>query len=210
MEAAVGVGAARAGPVSAYADDARADAREILDGREFRDTDLPRPLEDPFERLGRLIQDAFNELVEVLPGGGVTAWALAAAVLLLAGAVLAARVTRRQVARDMVRARAALTQEEDPRALLRAAEDAERGADLELALRLRFRAGLLDLDRRGLLAVSPAMPTGAIRRELDSRTFDRLAASFEEVAYGGRAAEREDVDVARQEWPRVREEAGAR
>ena len=193
--------------MSAFADDARRDAQEILDGRAYRDSDLPRPLERPFERLGDLLEDGWNALVDVLPGGGFTAWTLIALALLGLGALIAARMTRRQVAAQVARARAALTAEEDPRALLRAAEDAERGGDLELALRLRFRAGLLDLDQRGLLALRPAMPTGEIARQLRAPAFDALARAFEEVAYGGRAATREDLAQARDAWPRVRGEA---
>ncbi|HWT94477.1 MAG TPA: DUF4129 domain-containing protein [Solirubrobacteraceae bacterium] len=197
--------------MSVAADEARREAREILDGRAYQDTDLPRPLEGPFQRLGELVQDAFGWLTDTLPGGGITAWALIAAALLLFGVWLAARVTRRQVAQQVARAERALTEEQDPRALLRAAEDAERGGDLTLALRLRFRAGLLDLDRRGLLDLRPAMPTGEIARALRSPTFDGLARAFEEVAYGGRAATAQDVAAAREGWPKVREETqGAR
>lgn len=193
--------------MSAYADEARRDAERILDGRAYQDTDLPRPLERPFQRLGQLVEDGFDWLTDVLPGGGVTAWALLAAGLVALGVWVASRVARRQVAEQRARAERALTEEQDPRALLRAAEDAERAGDLALALRLRFRAGLLDLDRRGLLDLRPAMPTGEIARTLRSPAFDGLARAFEEVAYGGRAATAEDVAAARDGWPRVRDEA---
>jgi hypothetical protein len=54
------------------------------------------------------------------------------------------------------------------------------------------------------------MPTGEISRSLRSPTFDGLAGTFEEVAYGGRTPEQGEVAEARDGWPRVRREVGAR
>ena len=97
---------------------------------------------------------------------------------------------------------------EDPDALDRDADDAERRGDLERAVRLRFRAGLLRLGDRGAIAYSPSVTTGEVRRVLGSDTFDELAHTFEGVTYGGRAARPPDVDAARREWPRVLDDAG--
>ncbi len=54
------------------------------------------------------------------------------------------------------------------------------------------------------------MTTGEVRRTLDSERFDGLAGTFEAVAYGGRTADRPDVDESRREWPHVLEESGRR
>ena len=43
-----------------------------------------------------------------------------------------------------------------------------------------------------------------------SQHFDRLAHTFDEVAYGGRGAQPDDADEARSEWPAVLEEVGRR
>src|SRR5262249_16511503 len=99
---------------------------------------------------------------------------------------------------------------EDPDALERAADEAERDGDLDRAVRLRFRAGLLRLGDRGAIAYRPSVTTGGIRRVLGSRTFDELAQTFEAVTYGGQAAQHPDVDAARREWPRVLEETKRR
>ena len=97
---------------------------------------------------------------------------------------------------------------EDPAELERLADEAERRGDLEIALRLRFRAGLLRLGRaRAVAAASVALRTREARRALRNPRFDRLARDFDEVVYGGRAPRPEDVAAARSEWPRVLAEA---
>ena len=107
-------------------------------------------------------------------------------------------------------ARVAPDDAEDPDDLERAADAAERDGDLARALRLRFRAGLLRLGDRGAIRYRPSVTTGEVRRTLGSRRFDDLAGTFEAVTYGGRPAERPDVDASRREWPSVLEEAGRR
>ncbi len=194
--------------MSAFADEARRDAAEILDERRFQGSDVPRPLESPLERLGDALEDAYGWLVDALPGGEWTAWALIAAAVLAVGAIVASPTARRAARADAVRRREERLAREDPAALLRAAEEAERDGDLAAAIRLRFRAGLLDLDARGALTLRPAMPTGEIARTLGSPTFDELAGTFDEVAYGGRTPERDEVREAREGWPRVRREVG--
>jgi hypothetical protein len=97
----------------------------------------------------------------------------------------------------------AADESEDPAELEQAAEAAERAGDLEHALRLRFRAGLLRLGDRGAIRYRPSVTTNEVRRALGSETFDDLARTFDAVAYGGRDAEPPDVETARREWPRV-------
>jgi Domain of unknown function (DUF4129) len=92
---------------------------------------------------------------------------------------------------------------EDPDALERAADAAELAGDLDVAVRLRFRAGLLRLGGRGAIRYRPSVTTNEVRRVLGSETFDQLAETFDGIAYGGRDAVPPDVDAARREWPRV-------
>jgi len=96
------------------------------------------------------------------------------------------------------------------RALLRAAEEAEARGDLGAALRLRFRAGVADLAARDLVPARASTGMAELERRLRSPTFTGLARRFEEVAYGGRAAQGDDVAAAREGWPRVRQEVGER
>jgi hypothetical protein len=92
---------------------------------------------------------------------------------------------------------------DDPRSLERRADAAEAAGDLDAALRLRFRAGLLRLDARGRIEYRPSISTHEVRRALHSEGFDRLAATFDDVVYGGRPADPGDVSAARERWPDV-------
>ena len=91
----------------------------------------------------------------------------------------------------------------DPDALERDAERAEAAGDLNLAIRLRFRAGLLRLDRAGAIRYRPSLTSSQVAYTLRSRDFEELAARFDAVAYGGRTADADDVSDARDRWPRV-------
>ena len=97
---------------------------------------------------------------------------------------------------------------DDPKALDRRAAEAEAAGDLEAALRLRFRAGLLRLDARGAISFRPSISTHEVRRALRSEDFDALAATFDDVVYGGRPPQDEDVERrARERWPERRRPA---
>lgn len=138
-------------------------------------------------------------------------WTLIAAAVVLVAALAAARTARRRGGRFAELARAARARaREDPRELDRLADEAERAGDLERALRLRFRAGLIRLVRQGAIPPRESLTSGEIRRLLRIRDFDRLARAFDEVVYGGRRAEPADLEDARARWPRVLAEAPAR
>jgi hypothetical protein len=95
----------------------------------------------------------------------------------------------------------------DPDQLERDAASAEAAGDLDQAIRLRFRAGLLRLDRVGAIRFRPSLTSSQVARTLRSHDFEELAATFDAVAYGGRAADVTDVTDARDRWPRVLTEA---
>jgi hypothetical protein len=207
---ALAAGSAGGRPPDASA--ARRDARTILAERRFREHELPRPLRRPLEWLsGRLrpvtdaLRCAVDRLADPLPGGRSTFWLLVSAALLAVAALLAARVVRRRARVAVERARTVAAGPVDPRRLEREAEMAERRGDLERALRLRFRAGLLRLQRAEVVPPRDSLTSGDVARRLRSPEFDRLAAAFDEVVYGGRDAEAADLDAARRGWPRVLE-----
>ncbi len=91
----------------------------------------------------------------------------------------------------------------DPRELERLAEEAEGRGELELALRLRFRAGLLRLARIEAVPQPETLTNGQLVRLLGSEHFGPLARDLDEVVYGGRAASRADLEHARAGWPLV-------
>jgi Domain of unknown function (DUF4129) len=211
LVAALVLGAPAVAAASPAADRARAHA--ILQERRFKGTDLPRPLQKPLEWLGDRLQpvlDWIDERGVRTPGGPIALWMLlAAGVLLAAATITGTSIRRRALAIERARA-AALPEAEDPVALERAAERAERDGDFEHAVRLRFRAGLLRLDRRRILVYRPSLTTGEVARAIHAPAFDAVGARFDEIAYGGRPAEAQDAAAARQGWKDVLEQAAAR
>ena len=193
-------------------DRARDQAREILGGRRYKPADVPRPFEGALEWLGdrlRPIGDFLSSITESLLGKILLATVLAGIV-----AVVALLVARRRAATSVAGGGAGRRQSPDERAdpgrLEREADAAERRGDFDAALRLRFRAGLLRLDRAGAIHFRPSITTGQVARRLRLRTFDDLAVRFDAVAYGGRHASATDLQSARGEWPRVLEQAAPR
>jgi Domain of unknown function (DUF4129) len=193
--------------MSVPADRAREQAQEILGERRFHETELPRPLERPLEWLGdrlRPIGEAIGDAVDALPGPPGVVW------LVLAGLVLAASLA---VALRLIRTRApgarwpsgaaADGRPLDAAALEREAEEAERAGELERALRLRFRAGVLRLAERRLLDDPASVTTGRLVRRLRSDEFAHAARAFDEVVYGRRAPTVDDVRLAREGWRAV-------
>lgn len=200
--------------MAAVADPARARevAREILSDEPFTEDRLPRPFQGFLRRLGDLIVDPvirfFSRIGDALPDAGSPPWVVLALAVVVAAATVASRLIRDR-GRERPRRAGAGFEEDliDPDQLEARAEEAERRGELAAALRLRFRAGLLRLDRIGALEFRPGLTNWAASRLLGSARFDGLAAGFDEVVYGGRAATTVDVGEARTGWPVVLEEA---
>lgn len=183
--------------------DAREDAAAILGERRFHESELPRPFEGVLRRASRYVESAFDRLAGWLPGGRLTLWVILAALVVAAASLLTGRTVSRAAQAAAQHRPAGVPEPPDARRLEREADAAERRGDLELALRLRFRAGLLRLDRARVLGYDETLTSREIGRVLRSRDFDRLAAIFDEVVYGGRRPERADVQVSREAWAGV-------
>ena len=204
------------------ADTARRQAAEILSQDRFHEPDVPRPLEGVFDWIGERIEPvtgpigaAISDFVEwardVVPGADAGLWVVLAAFVLVTSALVAAKLgARRARLRVWEGGLAGIGRREDPTALERAAAEAERRGDLEGAVRLRFRAGLLRLARVDLIEWQPSLTSGRVATAVRSPAFDELAASFDAIVYGGRDAHASDVDLARTKWPRVLEEVHSR
>ena len=212
LRALRGTGAAASGTGSAQQDAAR-----ILDARRFQPESTPRPLRRPLEWLSAPVREAWQALRGVvqflagpLPGGESTFWVLLAVLACTVAAVVAIRIGRRRgdVAVDAGRG-SERGPKLDPRRLERDATEAERRGDLELALRLRFRAGLVRLGLARVIPLRDSLTTGDVKRKLQQPEFDRLANTFDEIVYGRRSPEQADVENARAGWPRVLKAAGA-
>jgi len=209
-------GSPTAGPGSpAAAARAREQARDVLSQRRFQPSAVPAPLRTFRERIGDAVRKpfeaAFKWIASRLPGGTPALWALLAALVLGGVGALAARATaRRRIAAVGVHDGEGSRERVTAAQLMREAERAERAGDLDTALRLRFRAGLLDLDSRELIELRPALTNRELLREVPSPTLEDLVDGFEAVAYGGRPAAPDDVRGARDGWPKVPAEAGKR
>ena len=200
------------GPATAPAD-AREQAAEILSERRFRESGPPRPfrrflgwLGDRLEPLAR----PFRWLAGWLPGGESVLWALLGAIVIAGAAGFAVWLGRRRGGTVVERpGRERGEAPLDPRRLERLAEEAEERGDLGLALRLRFRAGLLRLARLRAVPQPETLTSRQLARLLRSDRFDGLARDLDEVVYGGRPATPADLEAARTGWPRVLSQAGA-
>jgi hypothetical protein len=183
--------------------DPRGDARDVLSQRRFHDTKVPGPFRGVLRRLGKLVPD-LDWLDDLIPGSRKVMWVVLFALFAGLAWIVARRVMTRRIRASADEAAAeAAARGEDPKALERRAAEAEAAGDLEAALRLRFRAGLLRLDARGAIDFRPSISTYEVRRTLRSPDFDGLAATFDDVVYGGREPERVDVAAAREHWPEV-------
>jgi hypothetical protein len=191
--------------------DAAQEAASILEGRRFQEPDVPRPFAGVLRTIGRWLEplsgplDRFWDWVaESVPAQLVIAG------LVFTGALLVStRLVGRRGAQAVRRSRSIGIEAGglDADQLEREADAAERAGDLDHAVRLRFVAGVLRLDRAGVIAYRSSLTTGQLKATVGSPVFAQLAGAFDEIAYGGRPAEPADIDAARQTWPRVLAEA---
>ena len=192
--------------------DAAARARHILSERRFTGSSIPRPFHGVLAWLGgklSFIGRFVHRLGRSVPGGADVVWTILCAIVVGVAVVVALRVARRREGRSLASERRERRRElDDPGALERAAAQAEESGEFELALRLRFRAGLIRLARADRLPGTDSLTSGQAAELLHLDDFDALARDFDEVVYGRRPPERDDVVRAREEWARVLARAG--
>lgn len=200
------------GPAPTVAADASHEAEEILEGRRFQEPDVPRPFAGVLRTLGRWLEPLSGPLERVWArvGDSVPAQLVISGLVFLGALLICMRLVGRRGAQAVRRSRAMGIEAcgLDPDEVERSAAAAERAGDLDRAVRLRFVAGVLRLDRAGVIVYRSSLTTGQLMAGLDSPSFARLAGAFDEIAYGGRRAESSDVDEAKEAWPRVLVEAG--
>lgn len=195
------------GPAAVDASQARADAGHVLDGRRFKPSRAPRPLAGVLRTLGRWLQplaDRLGTLWEPVSRSLGAQLALVG-VVFLGAAIISLRLIGRRGPHSLPRLRRGGAEGTglDPDDLERAAAAAEAAGDLDRAVRLRFVAGVLRLDRAGVISYRSSLTTGQLRARLRSPSFAELAAAFDEIAYGGRPAAPDDVAASRAGWSRV-------
>lgn len=196
----------------------RETARAILSEDRFRARETPAPFRGVLRWLGDVLAPIGRVLAPVGDFLGSFGWLwenVWARVFVLAGvaaivAALSLVVIRRRSAIAVTRGSSSHGGErEDPFQLERRAEEAEARGDYETGVRLRFQAGVLRLQNTGRVRRGRTSATRAIGRQLHSDVFDGLGATFDEVAYGGRAATPADADAARNAWKRVLSESSS-
>ena len=192
-------------PAAVDPSEARAEAHDILGGRRFESDPAPRPFRGPLQWLGDRINSVADVIGNVLSKLPWWMWLLIALGVI---ALLVWFVTRGAERRRVLRVAAgtasvAAAAPDDPTALEREADEAERNGDFERAVRLRFRAGLMRLGANGRIEYTSSITNGAVRQTLQSRTFDELALTFDEITYGDRDAVPPDAADARARWPEL-------
>jgi len=194
-------------------DAARRTARDILTDPRFHPRRAPRPFAGFFRRLGELVVDPiirfFRRIGDLLPSVGSLPWLALAVAVVIVALVITVKLSSGRGRQRFAAAGRGLHDEDglDPEELERRAEEAERRGDLDAALRLRFRAGLVRLDDAGVVRLRPGLTNAAVSRALRSPRFDELAGDFDEVAYGGLPATTAQVATARTAWPALLETA---
>ena len=187
---------------------AREQARAILSEGRFHVAPVPRPLHGVLSAIGKALSAPVEALEELFasaagftPGGGTTVFAAIAVVALAAGVALALRRSRRALAVPRERAPGERGGTRvSAKELEAAAEAAEGEARYGEAVRLRFRAGVERLAEGHIVAHALSTPNADLSRLLGSERFDSLARTFDEIAYGGRAAQKQDATLARDDW----------
>lgn len=186
----------------------RLDAHAVGDDA-LRILSQPRFAEAPAEgfwsriqrRLVEWLLDAIDWLVAAV-GGPLPAGILAFGIVAIVSVITALALGRRRTA-DILRVEAIrriLSHGADPGALELEAERASAAGDHSTAIRLRFVAGLLRLDRRGQIDFRAGLTTGEIGQSLGSPVFDGLMSTFDGVAYGRVEAAAADEQEAIRGW----------
>ncbi len=202
---------AGAGRVDAVA--VQREARAVLGQGRFHEQTLPRPLHGVLAWLQRRLQPLgrpFDWLADRLGGTGFLLTILGAAVALVAAAFALATARRRAAAELLYFPDTDDGGPANPAELARLADQRERDGDYEGAVRLRFRAGLLLLDRARAIRYRASLTTAELSHALRSDDFDGVAHDFDEIVYGGRAAGEDDARAAREGWQRVLDRARGR
>lgn len=93
--------------------------------------------------------------------------------------------------------------ERDIDVLLAAAQRALADGNPSLAIRLRFRAGLLQLDDLGRLEFLPTLTTRAVDQAIGSSSFHSIGVAFDQTAYGTHLATADEYHESDRAWSAV-------
>ena len=202
-----------------FAASARHQARQILSGSQYqtRPERSFRPFAGVLGAIGRFFHRVFDPLWRFLvdhlfhPVSGPLSdvfgnwWPLLVLFVALVAGVLVGRIVikRRSLPGRKVLGEIAETEVEDPDGLEVMARQAELDGDMQAAVRLRFRAGVIRLERMGAITRAPTLTDRELSRSLRSGTFDALASDLESIVYGGAMATEQQAADALSGWSKV-------
>jgi hypothetical protein len=176
-------------------------AKEILDGSDYKSPDPPRPFRKPLQRIGDWINDAISSVTFGNSPIGWFVFALLVAALVGVAAVLLSRNRLKGSAGH--KGEQDLETGENPAELEHRADRAEKAGDYSLAVRLRYRAGVLRLGDRKAIDYRPSLTVHQVSDQLHSERYDELATRFEGIAYGEQEATQQDSADAAADWREV-------
>ncbi len=195
-------------------DRARRQARKVLDQPRYKEKELPRPfagvlrwlgdrLDPILGPIGRFFGRVFGPVgrfFAILPGGVYLLWVLLAAAAAFVIRVLVTRRSRARVMADGSGRTLLVDLDANPAELDRRAEAAEADGDLDLAVRLRYEAGLIRLVRAGRVDLRADTTASRVAEEVGGENIESLTRTFERVVYGSDDATAADVAEARTRW----------
>ena len=88
----------------------------------------------------------------------------------------------------------------DAKLLENLSEKAENEGHFDLALRYRFRAGLLRLNELEIISFNPSVTNGQWQLLIDKDSFNIITRDFNDITYGHRPCSAEHLDRARASW----------
>lgn len=160
------------------------------------------------ERFQQWLTDLWYRFLEFLDtvagwvGGRLVLGLLLIGVVVLVSVLVARNLGARRAreVEERIRREHALARGTDPSELEEEADRAADAGDHAIAVRLRFRAGLLRLDERGRIRYRPGLTSSEIQDLLRSSDFEVLARRFDEIVYGGQKATSDDYQKALEGW----------
>jgi hypothetical protein len=202
-----------------YSSEVRREARGILSQPPFTHTAsrTPAPFAGVLHAIGHgvwwlighplswLWHHGLLPVFREIHGGLGNWWPVPAIAVALAVGGLAAWLLLRRRARIAAKAPPPelKIEREDPAELERAAAGAEQRGELELAVRLRYRAGLNRLEAKGIISNRFSRTDGQLRLAVRDPLFDDLADRHQSITYGSQPASPGDVEMAKDAWPKV-------
>ncbi|MFN8015862.1 MAG: hypothetical protein U0R17_04555 [Acidimicrobiia bacterium] len=91
----------------------------------------------------------------------------------------------------------------DSELLFRLSDQAEAAGQLDIALRYRFRAGLLRLSDMKIISFHPSVTNAKWQLVINNNNFDLLTRDFNDITYGEIECDQQHLSRSKQMWPEL-------